>query len=71
MADAHHNEYLAAVAHLHEQTPSASLPAVGDFVSGRSAGRCWSGYVVYAEPGRLTVDVGGAAVEVDPADITH
>ena len=46
--DAHHNEYLAAATGLAEQTPppvARNHFAVGDFVSGISAGRPWSGRV--------------------------
>jgi len=48
-----------------------SLPAIGDFVSGCTAGRRWSGHVMTAEPGRISVECGGAWIVVDPADITH
>jgi len=68
----HHCEYLAAIAGLHEQTISLrALPAVGDFVSGYSGGRHWSGYVQQIEPGRMVVEVSGAWLVVDPKDITH
>jgi len=72
MSDAHENEYAAAVAGMQETygTP-ASLPAVGDFVSGCTCGNRWSGYVLTAEPGRLAVECSGAWIVVDPADITH
>jgi hypothetical protein len=65
------NEYLAAACGLHEQTISPALPAVGDFVSGCSAGRTWSGYVQQVEPGRMVVEASGCWLVVDPADITH
>ena len=68
----HENEYLAAAGGLHEQTPSGKTePAVGDFVSGRTAGREWRGRVEWIEDGRMTLDVGGAWVAVPVADITH
>lgn len=76
-ASPHENEYLAAVSGLHEQTPSPRLdqkcqePAVGDFVSGRTAGKTWSGRVEWIEDGRMTLDVGGGWVAVPVADITH
>jgi len=72
MSDAHANEYAAAVAGMNETygTP-ANLPAVGDFVSGCTCGRRWSGYVMSAEPGRLAVECSGAWIVVSPADITH
>ena len=67
-------EYSAAVASLHEQTISPRefrLPAIGDFVNGITAGRRWSGYVHQIEPRRMVIEVGGASLSVDPADITH
>ena len=73
----HENEYLAAVSGLPDQTPSPRLdqkcqePAVGDFVSGRTAGKTWSGRVEWIEDGRMTLDVGGGWVAVPVADITH
>jgi len=68
----HENEYLAAVAGLHEQTSSpVTEPAVGDFVSGRTAGKTWSGRVEWIEDGRMTLDVGGGWLAVPVADITH
>lgn len=74
-ASPHENEYLAAVSGLHEQTPSPvarkAEPAVGDFVSGRTAGKTWSGRVEWIEDGRMTLDVGGGWVAVPVADITH
>ena len=73
----HENEYLAAVSGLPEQTPSPRLdqkcqePAVGDFVSGRTAGKEWRGRVEWIEDGRMTLDVGGGWLPVPVADITH
>lgn len=70
----HENEYIAAASSLHEQTISPrpqSLPAVGDFVSGCSAGRNWSGYVQRIESGHMVVEAGGCWLSVDPQDITH
>ena len=65
-------EYLAAAAALCEQTPSHRAPAPGDFVSGRTAGRTWSGRVEWIEDdGRMVLDVGGAWLAVPVADITH
>jgi hypothetical protein len=69
------NEFLAAISHLHEQTPSPAPerqePAVGDFVSGRTAGKSWQGRVEWIADGRMTLDVGGGWVAVPVADITH
>ena len=68
--DPHYAEYQAAVTGMQE-TYGCQLPAVGDFVSGCTAGKRWSGYVMAAEPGRLAVECAGAWIVVDPADITH
>ena len=71
----HENEYLAAVSGLPEQTPSPVArrqePAVGDFVSGRTAGKEWRGRVEWIADGRMTIDVGGGWLAVPVADITH
>jgi hypothetical protein len=68
------NEYLAAVAGLGEQTPSPANPvtyAVGDFVSGCTAGKRWSGYIEWTDGDRLTLDVGGGWLAVSARDVTH
>ena len=67
-------EYAAAASALHEQTISPAafhLPAIGDFVSGYTAGRRWSGYVQAVEPGRMVVEAGGCLLSLDTKDITH
>jgi len=65
-------EYQAAIAGMHEHTPSRrSEPAAGDFVSGETAGRRWSGRVERIENGSMTLDVGGAWLAVPVTDITH
>lgn len=72
--DPHHNEYLAAIAGMADHTmPPRQLPepAVGDFVSGRTAGRLWSGRVEWVEGNRMTIDVGGGWLAVPVSDITH
>ena len=71
--DAHKNEYLAAATGLVEQTPLPQFElAVGDFISGISAGRHWQGRVEWiADDGRICIDVGGGWVYVSAADITH
>lgn len=71
--DPHHAEYLAAAAALHEQTPSPipHEPAVGDFVSGETAGRRWQGRVEWVEGGCACINVGGGWVRVPLADVTH
>jgi hypothetical protein len=72
-ADPHHAEYLAAAAAIHEQTPRSRCqePAVGDFISGVTDGRHWSGHVEWVERGFCCVNVGGAWVSVPLYDITH
>ena len=71
-ASPHESEYLAAVRGLHEQTITPSdEPAVGDFVSGMTAGRRWSGHVEWVIDGRLTINIGGAWISVPVGDITH
>jgi hypothetical protein len=75
--DAHQNEYAAAVAGMQDTYGTGwtdtqnTTPAVGDFVSGLTAGRRWSGRVQAVEPGRMVVEIAGAWLVVDPADITH
>lgn len=72
--DAHENEYLAAAAAIHEQTPRTGRPpepAVGDFISGVTDGRRWSGHVEWVERGFCCVNVGGGWVSVPLYDITH
>lgn len=68
------NEYLAAIAGLGEQTPSpAAKPtyAVGDFVSGCTAGKRWQGRIEWTDGDRLTLDVGGGWLAVSARDVTH
>ena len=75
--DAHTNEYAAAVAGMQEtygkswSDTSNTTPAVGDFVSGLTAGRRWSGRVQAVEADRMVVDVDGAVLSVSTNDITH
>ena len=76
--DAHNSEYLGAVAGMQDTygtgraDTSNTTPAVGDFVSGLTAGRRWSGYVQSIERGWMFVDVnGGAWLAVPVRDITH
>lgn len=68
----HENEYLAAVSGLHEQTPSPRPePAVGDFISGRTGGKAWSGRVEWISGANVCVNTDGSWVYVPIADITH
>jgi hypothetical protein len=73
MNDPHHNEYLAAVAGLAEQTIPAPKRtfAVGDWVSGRTKGKSWSGRISAINGNRLDVDADGAWLIVDAKDVTH
>ena len=74
MHDAHHAEYAAAAAALHEQTPSpiSHEPAVGDFVSGITAGKRWTGRVQWiADDGRISIELDGGWLYVSSGDITH
>ena len=72
--DPHINEYLAAAEAIHEQTPPPSKPvtyAEGDFVSGVTAGKHWSGHIEWFDGDFITINVGGGWVSVPLADITH
>ncbi len=68
---AHENEYAAAVAGMQETYGAPKQPAVGDFVSGMTAGRRWSGHVEWIDGDRLTINVGGGWLAVPIKDITH
>ena len=73
-ATPHDNEYLAAIQGMNDTygwREAKSLPAVGDFVSGKTAGRRWSGRVEAIDSDRMTIDVGGAWITANVADITH
>jgi len=75
--DAHTNEYLAAINGLHEQTPSPRqrVYAVGDWVSGTTAGVRWAGRVQWFDEDRSTPHIvihEGSSLGTYPvADITH
>ena len=72
---AHENEYAGAIAGMAEtygwRDTGNTQPAVGDFVSGLTAGRRWSGHVQAVEGDRMVVDVEGAWLSVSTRDITH
>ena len=70
-ASPHENEYLAAVSGLHEQTPSPRVYAIGDFVSGVSAGKRWSGRIFAIDGDRLSIEMPGAWLAVSAQDVTH
>jgi len=68
------NEYLAAVAGLGEQTPSPAKRvtyAIGDFVSGISAGKRWSGRIWNVEGDRLSIEIDGGWLAVSANDVTY
>ena len=69
--DPHQNEYLAAVAGMTEHTAAPAEPAVGDFITGTTAGRAWSGRVEWIDGHMVVLDVGGAWVRVPIKDQTH
>ena len=70
----HENEYLAAIAGLHEQTPSPAPQrtfAIGDFVSGTSGGKRWQGRIWNVEGDRLSIEIDGGWLAVAAQDVTH
>ena len=72
--DAHSNEYAAAVAGMQETYGKPKQEhAVGDFVSGLTAGRRWSGDIEwFSDDGKtMVVNVDHSWVTVPVADITH
>lgn len=64
-------EYLAASAALCEQTPSLRTFAIGDYVSGTTKGKAWSGRIVSICGTRIDVEADMAWLTVDASDITH
>lgn len=72
--DSHQNEYAAAVAGMQDtygRPVNRQIPADGDFVSGRTGNRSWSGYVEWVDGPLMCVNVSGAWVYVPVSDITH
>ena len=67
--DAHHAEYLAAVAGIHDQTPRKAIYAEGVYVTGITAGRRWGGHVEWMDGQRLCINVGGAWIYVPAEDV--
>ena len=65
------NEYLAAVRHLGEQTPSPPTYAIGDFVSGTTCGKAWRGRIWNIEGDRISIEIDGGWLAVPATDITH
>jgi hypothetical protein len=73
--DAHANEYLAAVAGMAEHTMPSAMQrtyAEGDYVSGTSCGKPWSGRIEwFSDSGRTAcINVGGGWLFVPVKDIT-
>lgn len=72
--DAHENEYIAAATGLVEQTPPPDAPrtfAIGDYVSGTTCGKRWSGRIWNVEGDRLSIECSGAWLAVSANDVTH
>jgi hypothetical protein len=72
--DAHANEYAAAVAGMQDTYGKPTQEhAVGDCVSGLTAGRRWSGEIEwFSDDGKtMVVNVDHSWVTVPVADITH
>jgi hypothetical protein len=72
--DAHNAEYTAAVAGMQDTygTPTQTL-AVGDFVSGTTCGKRWSGHIEWFsdDDATVVVNIDHAWVRVPLQDITH
>jgi hypothetical protein len=69
--DAHSREYAAAAAGMAD-TYGRPLPAVGDYVNGKSGPRRWSGVVISISERTVIVDVGhDARVEAPVEDICN
>jgi hypothetical protein len=77
--DAHDREYAAAVAGMqdtygtgwNDTTNTQPTLAVGDFISGKTAGKQWSGHIEwFSDDASIVVNVGGAWVRVPAADVT-
>ena len=69
--DAHAREYAAAVEGMPEHTPSPRTFAVGDYVSGTSAGKRWQGRIWDIDGDRLSIEIDGGWLAVSAADVTH
>jgi hypothetical protein len=71
--DAHHAEYAGAIAGMAETYGTNTTPAVGDFVSGLTNGRRWSGHIEWFsdDDATVVVNVDHAWVRVPVKDITH
>jgi hypothetical protein len=77
--DPGHNEYLAAAAGMREtygwrdtsNTPKTPTYAIGDFVSGVSAGKRWQGRIWEIDGDRLSIEIDGGWLAVSAKDVTH
>ena len=71
--DAHHAEYAGAIAGMAETYGTNTTPAVGDFVSGVTAGKHWSGHIEWFsdDDASVVVNVAGSWERFPVADITH
>lgn len=71
--NAHDNEYLAAATYLSDQTPAPRQThfAIGDFVSGTSGGKQWSGRIWDIDGDRLSIEIDGGWLAVSSKDVTH
>ena len=75
--DAHQNEYAGAVAGFRESAgwkdTTNTTPSVGDFVSGLTAGRRWSGHIEWFsdDDATVVVNVNHSWERFPVADITH
>jgi len=71
--DAHATEYAAAAAAIADQTPPPGRPvhAVGDWISGRSCGKAWSGRILWIDGNRITIDIDGGWIAFPAEDVTH
>jgi len=75
--DAHNSEYLGAVAGMQDTYGTATTTppslAVGDFVSGLTNGRRWSGHIEWfsEDDACVVVNVAGSWERFPVADITH
>lgn len=76
--DSHKNEYAAAVAGMQDTYGTGwsdtgnTLPVVGDFISGITKGKAWSGHIEwFSDDGTVVVNVNHSWERFPVADITH
>lgn len=63
------SEAEAAIRGMQETYGPAPLPAIGQWVTGRTGRRTFSGEVSESEPGRVVVEIDGAWLIVTPSEI--